>query len=133
MIELFKNRNLQIGDKVSVHLNLHRKDYAITALEGEYKGKVVAYGKNLILEDVTFKIQASIQKRVRKKKVKEVHAWVLGTYSGDHIKRDEIKAEAYYNPHIVDGFVDKHTKCPIETAEKMIFDHKNMYYIKERQ
>lgn len=132
MIELFKNRNLQIGDKVSIHLNLHRKDYAITALEGEYKGKVVAYAKQLVLENVTFRIRESIQKKVRKKKVKEVHAWVLGTYSDKKIKLDKIAAEAYYNPHIVDAFVDKDTHIPIETAEKMIFDHKNMYYIKER-
>jgi hypothetical protein len=127
MIELFKERELPFGQRVSVHLNLHRKNYAITALEGIYKGKVVAYADSLLLEDVDFKIRKSVQERVRKNKVKEVHAWVVGTYCGAGCEKIFTK-EAYYNPHLVDAFVDKETNKEIDAAKSLFFVPKHMYY-----
>lgn len=127
MLMLFKNRSITVGDRVSIHLNLHRNDYAITALEGPYKGKVVAYAKCVSLQDVTFKVRENVRNRVREKGVKEVHAWVLGRLS-DNLHGSEQMREAYYNPYQVDTFVDRATKNPITQSLHMIFKPKTMYY-----
>ena len=65
--------------KVFVYFNLHRKCFSVKALEGEFKGRVIAHASYVSLNDCTFKVSESGRQRVLREKRKNVHAGVVGT------------------------------------------------------
>lgn len=129
-MERFKGRSVQEGMLVSVHLNLHKKRYAITALEGPDKGRVLGYSDHFSLRDATFKINRLVQKRVRVNRVKEVHAWVIGRYVSES-RNAYAGAELYYNPYHTDAFVDRESRNEVQETDWVWFSGIHMRYQKQ--
>lgn len=70
--------------KVFVYFNLHTKKWSIKALEGMYKGKVVAHATSVALSSVTMKVSEAGRQRVLKEKRKNVHAGLVGDLEAVH-------------------------------------------------
>ena len=106
--------------KVFVYFNLHRKCFSVKALEGEFKGRVVAHASHVNLIHCTFKVSEAGRQRVLREKRKNVHAGVVGqlvklTFMGEKDKCcyiENIYRCAYqyphkrvkYNPYKLDSF-----------------------------
>jgi len=121
--------------KAFVYFNLHRKCYSIKALEGRYKGRVVAHADRVLLRDVTFKVSEAGRQRVLQEKRKNVHAGVVGSleaFDGDaRIEcfrlfsgwdKEDVRYARYataegqpvtYNPYRWDSFVTTDGPCPM--------------------
>ena len=66
--------------KVEVYWNLHKKCWSV-----RHKGKVIAHERAVDLIDVTWVVQPAGNARVRREKVKNVHAFARGTLAEDGI------------------------------------------------
>jgi hypothetical protein len=64
--------------KVFVYCNIRTKQLSIKALEGPFKGKVVAHAEKLQMKDVEFKVSEAGRQRVLKTGRKNVHAGAVG-------------------------------------------------------
>jgi hypothetical protein len=67
-----------VGLKVYVYFNLHKKLFSVKAMEGLYKGLVVAHCDSIALQDVTPKVSQKGRDRVLQEKRKNVHAGLVG-------------------------------------------------------
>lgn len=74
--------------KVFAYYNLHRKLWSLKALEGQYKGKVIAHSLSVILENCTFKVSEAGRQRVLRERKKNVHAGVIGDVVHLHFGAD---------------------------------------------
>lgn len=97
-----------IGMKVDVYRNLHNGLWSIKAVNGFYKGKVIAHADELTLSEVVFKVNEKGRQRVNDRKRKEVHAVVRGILIKD-IKDIEPIIDVYYDPYKVSFFQDRLT------------------------
>jgi hypothetical protein len=88
------------GLKVRVYFNTHKM-----CLSVQHKGKVIAHVKNIILENVEFKVSSAGRQRVIKEGKKNVHAFVIGTV----IKSSTLtfNQPVTYNPYQYTQFVYK--------------------------
>lgn len=68
--------------KVFVYKNLHRNCWSIKALDGEHRGKVVAYSNFAHVSQPQFKVSESGRERVLREQQKNVHAGVVGELGG---------------------------------------------------
>jgi len=114
--------------RVDIYWNLNRGGYSIRAVEGPMKNRVVGYAAGADLVNATFKVQAGARERVRRERVKSVHAWVRGELIATHelITAHPEAAEAWarvtYNPYKFDSFVEldgNGNATPIEHAERV--------------
>ena len=121
--------------KVFVYFNLHRKCFSVKALEGEFKGRVIAHASYVSLHDCTFKVSEAGRQRVLSEKRKNVHAGVVGqlvnlTFVGEEDKflyTENTYRFAYqyphkrvkYNPYRLDSFYrEEDNACiPVEKHE----------------
>ena len=104
---------LPIGSKVEIYWNLHKACYSV-----RHKGKVVMHTMKIALKDVSFSVQPAGRQKVLKEKVKNVHAFVRGTYCGDNIESvRNATSLVTYNPYKYDSFVNKVTNEPVYAAE----------------
>lgn len=126
MLHLYMNRDLKIGEKVKVYYNLHTHLFSIVSLEGEYKGKVVAHGNGIWLEDAKFTVNRKGQFKVRVTRVKGVHAFIVGIFKGTIDLT--LKRYAYYNPFITDYFIDYTTRETLRDASQVILRDKRITY-----
>lgn len=110
--------------KVFVYFNLHKKVFSIKALEGEYKGRVIAHRRQLMLYDAVFKVSEAGRQRVLKECRKNVHAGVVGNWVNELISVDN-RTQVTYNPYKYDSFVTKHDEQPIKNA--------NVAYLVDKQ
>lgn len=130
MMKIKKNRKCESGLKVYVYYNLHKHLFSIKALEGPFKGKVVAHASSLTLDACEFKVNEKGRQRVLRERVKHVHAGVLGYFNGnDKCPEGNITMEVVYNPYIYDQFVHKQSKEPVKFAEKIWFDRRKVFLI----
>ena len=129
MVTPYKNRVLEIGQRVKVYFNLHTHQFSVKDLRS---GQVVAHGNNIILQDIAFKVSESGRQRVLREQRKNVHAYVIGTYAGDteiqQLEQDFMK-QAYYNPYTLSNFVDKRTQQPLHSARLAVMMDKQVYYL----
>lgn len=114
-MERFKNRKLEVGQKVRVYVNLHKQGmFSIVDMK---TGLVCCYAKKCLLKDATFYVSESGKEKVRKTKQKLVHAWVRGIFQGADLDLDDFETEFQYNPYYHEGFTnsDGHiiTEAPI--------------------
>lgn len=127
MIHYYKDRALKIGTKVKVYFNLHTHLFSIIAMEGEYKGKVVAHGNGILIGDkIKFHINKSGQEKVRKIRQRNVHAYVIGVYKG--LTKNKLSKRGYYNPYTTDTFVDSDTNEILNKVEEVMFADKHITY-----
>lgn len=122
-MKCFVYRNLRKGGVV----------YSIRALEGDYRGKVIAYASALHMENVYFQVHQSGQVRARREKQRNVHAGLVGdvTWIAEYEMRlpNDLVTEGYermtggdlvtYNPWRFDTFVHKHSSEPIVYAKEV--------------
>ena len=103
-----------IGQKVMVYYNLHKHTFSV-----QKSGIVVLHADFVKLSNVEFRVRKGGLDKVRKEKVKNVHAFVIGIledyceYPCDNIPQDSDGEIISYNPYKNDSFVIKSTQEPI--------------------
>ncbi|MDQ0201062.1 hypothetical protein [Neobacillus ginsengisoli] len=112
---LILNGQILINQRVKVYRNLRKKLFSV--LDNKTR-RLISYQDVLFLSDVEFKVQKAGQKRVRRDKQKNVHAYVIGNYMGNMAENIEINNLVYYNPYVTDTFVIANNNKPIFKAEK---------------
>lgn len=127
-----------------VYFNLHRKVWSVKALEGEYKGLVVAHAETVTLKDATPKVSAVGRQRVLESQEKNVHAGIVGEvvevgeatyrYNTDLVNpKEKFKRklamssveEVTYNPYLYETFVFSKTGGVWTGADEVFFSAKN--------
>jgi hypothetical protein len=103
-----------IGQKVMVYYNLHKHTFSV-----QKSGVVVLHADYVKLSDVEFRVRKGGLDKVRKEKVKNVHAFVIGIledfceFPCSNIPQDSEGEVISYNPYTNDSFVIKSTQEPI--------------------
>lgn len=128
MITPYYNRmfDLDYKEPVEVYRNVNKKGVMYSIRQGGY---VVAHATEVILLNAEFIVKEAGQKRVRKTKRKNVHAWVRG----DLVKKlepsenNKIRAKVIYNPKKHDNFVLKNNKLTIKNAAMVILNGKGVF------
>jgi hypothetical protein len=120
-IESYKGREIKEGENVKVYFDLHRHCFSIQ------KGNLV-HGKanELVLKEVTFKVNEKRRQKVVEEGRKNVHAKVHGKITSEPIVGN--LREAAYNPYFFKSFVDKETKKPIKSAKMVLLKDKKIFY-----
>ena len=103
MLYLFRNREIEFGQTFKVYRNLNNSMFSIVATTGIFKNKVVAHADAICLNNVTFKISEPSRLRACKEKVRNVHAWAVGTIDNDLIPSAQLSAISY-NPFFNNSF-----------------------------
>jgi tRNA-binding EMAP/Myf-like protein len=122
-----------IGQKVMVYYNLHKHTFSV-----QKSGIVVLHADYLKLSDVEFRVRAGGLEKVRKEKVKNVHAFVIGTledfceFPCDNIPLESEGEVISYNPYKNSSFVIKSTQEPIFHGDEvnMINGQNKIYLLK---
>jgi hypothetical protein len=103
-----------IGQKVMVYYNLHKQTFSV-----QKSGIVVLHADFVKLSDVEFRVRKGGLNKVRKEKVKNVHAFVIGIlkdfceFPCSNIPQDSEGEVISYSPYVNDSFVIKSTQEPI--------------------
>lgn len=115
-----------IGTDVDVYWNLHRKTWSIRDRKTR---RVVAYAKEVVLIDVTFRVSAAGNARVRSEGRKNVHAFARGTFMGIDVLAtlpDDGGVYVTYNPYKYTTFVEKDTERPVHRADSVWMFHRTV-------
>ncbi|WP_024597478.1 hypothetical protein [Pseudoalteromonas sp. AC163] len=129
MLQGFKNRTYNLGDKVRVYRNLNKGGWSILAMSGENKGRVVAHVDHVILGSVDFVISKAGLARAQASKVRNVHSYAQGILNSvEPISSDFLSNEITYNPFKKDYFypvsnVDQKLTC----ADSIFFAENKAY------
>lgn len=127
MMDFVKDRTLQANQKVKVYLNLNMMGRF--SIQDYKSGLVVGYADSVLLKDVEMKISLSGQKRARDEKRRNVHAVAVGNFiSADIDRPEDLKNRGYYNPFMVDTFVDEETQQPIFMAGMVYCGERRIFY-----
>lgn len=123
MIKPFKGRTLTSGQRVQVYRNLHN---GLFSIKDKKTGLVVAHGNHIHLNDCSAVISLPGQKRAHRTRIRNVHAWIEGTYMGildlsDIYNFIYVPRELYYNPFDTDTFIDSTTGEPPESLDRVYF------------
>lgn len=126
-MDFVKDRTLQANQKVKVYLNLNMMGRF--SIQDYKSGLVVGYADSVLLKDVEMKISLSGQKRARDEKRRNVHAVAVGNFiSADVDRPEDLKNRGYYNPFMVDTFVDEETRQPIFMAGMVYCRERRIFY-----
>lgn len=112
-----------------MYLNLHKSKpsapcYSLRSVE---TGRVVGWRTHLILTRVVFRVNAKARDRVREKKRKEVHAFVIGELADEESTVPEPRVRVTYNPYRTDTFVLAETGVPVHGASYALFNEKGVF------
>jgi len=101
--------------KFYIYRNLHTNTFSI-----KFRQKVIRHPNSCILKNVIMKVSRKGLLRVRKEKVKNVHAMLAAEKikSAKNIKINEYE-EFFYDPYKYDTFVKK-DKTPIFKAKEVL-------------
>lgn len=103
-----------IGTEVDVYFNLHKHVWSVRDIKTR---RVIAHVDAITLVNVTFRVSAAGNARVRREGRKNVHAFARGTVVSSGIAATSSRAVAVtYNPHKHTTFVEKATGFPVESA-----------------
>lgn len=113
--------HLAVGDRVRVHLNLHRGDFSV----GDPKtGLIIDNVDTITLRSVTFRVQPSMLLKIQMSKRRKVCAYAIGII--DSLDDDGQRSERIsFNPFRSDTF-----ECagePIHTADRVVFAGRYAY------
>ena len=122
-----------IGQKVMVYYNLHKHTFSV-----QKSGIVVLHADYLKLSDVEFRVRSGGLEKVRKEKVKNVHAFVIGIledfceFPCENIPLESEGEVISYNPYKNNSFVIKSTQEPIFHGDEvnMINGQNKIYLLK---
>ncbi|MGG1398038.1 hypothetical protein ABE288_09525 [Bacillus salipaludis] len=124
---LLSKTELQINQRVKIYRNLRKRLFSVLDKKSR---RLIAYMDTLVLTNVEFKVSKAGQDRVRREKLKNVHAYVIGDYIGNDIKSIAGYKPVYYNPYITDTFVTMEDNIPIFKARKCYFSD-GICYVEE--
>lgn len=126
MLIIRDGKSLCQGQRVKVYRNLNKPDYfSICDLK---TGIVVAYAKSVMLTEIEkFFVSEKSRQRVLKEKRRNVHAWVVGRFSGTSLPDTRMQI-AYYNPYQTPCFVNLATNETVSSAVRVICHDKYAYY-----
>ena len=96
----YKNRELDLSKRVDVYRCLNRKGYVYSIKQSS---KVIGHSSNLVLKDVTLKVNHSGKKRAIETGVRNVHAMING-YLTDKVD-GVLYGELNYYPFCDDNFM----------------------------
>ncbi len=68
-------RTPQPGERMRVHVNLHRGDFSVTDPKAD---RVIAHVRDITLTEVEFRVQAGCQERARRENRRQVCAYAVG-------------------------------------------------------
>lgn len=121
-IEPFTEANQLVdGTRVEVYWNLHADRFSVRALEGIYKGLVIAHLPSVNLTDVTFTVQPAGRAKVLREKRKNVHAFVRGRIHLGEVP-NILRLAVTYNPYRDETFVDGLRYEPVHAARFALCD-----------
>ena len=126
-MQFIQERFYEPGIKVFVYYNLHRHLFSVRALQGTFKGKVIAHAKEVFLTDCTFKVSEKGRQRVLSEKQKNVHAGVSGILSFTPPAEKTFQKEITYNPYCYSQFVVKENEEPIFVAKEVYLCDKKVF------
>jgi hypothetical protein len=115
---------------VFIHRNLHKPPYW-SIKKGKSGGPVIGYDTDILLSDVTFKVQQGGKERVRREMKKNVHAGVVGkiqSTGGDYNTTGWTLVT--YNPYKNDTFVEYKTGKPIHNAREAILKNTKEVWVR---
>jgi len=120
MIIYIKNRLPILGKKVYIYKNLHKKCYSI-----KQDGLVIGYMTAGVLFDCTFIVQKAGREKVRKTKLKNVHAYICGYLTGEQSQLQKLVAISYspYSdlPFFCTSIADKPRFMCLSGAKEVVF------------
>jgi|TARA_R110002110_G_scaffold11785_7_gene56426 hypothetical protein len=130
--------------KVNVYYNLKKKCLSVrdarTGLVVKHTHAIrLGMAKDSKYDHVAFIVQEGGRKRVLKEKRKNVHAFVTGRANLKRIpsleerktRKPKTLRRVSYNPYKGKNFVDVKTGKPVDYADEVFIDGKNIYIVKE--
>lgn len=119
-----KDRMLQIGQRVRVYRNLHKKCFSI---QDHQTGLVIGYAPLITLECVLFRVQASGRKRVLRENRKHVHAYAVGILRS--FQQEVQQNKVTYQPYLRGEFYQVVNGVAVYKAGKASFSSDGYVYI----
>lgn len=125
----YKGRSFNWGDRVKVHLNLHNNKFSIVAIDGIFKNLVVAHIDMFEMSNCTFIVSESGRQRVLNKKVKNVHAFIVGNINNLN-PNNVIEEDKYirYNPYETEFWSVNDIR--IDSTDNIICIDKKVYKVR---
>lgn len=117
---------IQAKQRVRVYFNLHKQ--CLSVMDKKTR-RVIAHVESIHLDDVKFVVSKAGLARVRREKRKSVIAFVEGDYLASDIQKNVHHVDwrsAYFNPYVVDSFVDQAAE-PLEGASEVYITGKTVY------
>ena len=105
--------------RVAVYKNLHRGAWSVRAIDGPFKGKVVAHAERVGLVHAHMHVNERAQRRIAAGAAREVHAWVIGTLGNVVLTAP---TRLTYRPHQRPGFFLADTGSAVWTAPAVFTD-----------
>ena len=114
------------GQLVKVYKNLHKDCYSVVALDGEFKGRVIAHAKSIVLSDAVTKVSEAGRQRVIREKAKNVHAVVVGRVALHKMVDIRSFNAVSYNPYKAGHFYFKADQFPFYGARSVVLNEAGM-------
>lgn len=95
---------------------------------------MAGYCDTVRLTDARFFVSESGRRKVLEKRVRSVHAYVVGTLDAYDFELDRNgKTPIYYQPYLTETFVNELTKEPIFGASEVVFFYDRAYIATQEQ
>lgn len=108
--------------QVRVYYNLHKHTYSLQHYIKGRGWRVFKYLSEVYLENVEFKVYETRRQKVLREKVKNVHAYVIGSLM--NFEKINNAAIVTYNPYFTNNFVEKTSKKPVKKAKAVLLTYK---------
>lgn len=97
---LSKKRSLEEGERVRIYKNLNNGKMSIMSWNKRHndKGRIIAHVDDILLEDCKMIVQPAGNRRAKREKVRNVHAYVEGNVSMEQSDNIIWDGYLYYNP-----------------------------------
>jgi hypothetical protein len=129
MFKLYRGRSVNVGERYKAYRNLNNSMFSLIAMNGEFKGKVVAHADSVTLMDVQFSVSQASRERACRERTRNVHAFAVGTLSS--LSYCEIQTVLHepitYHPFTMKSFVVVATQQPITITDNVLLQHGKAY------
>lgn len=116
---------MEQGQLIEVYFNLHKKVFSIRDTKTK---RVIAHSPYVQLSECEFKVSEAGRQRVLREKTKNVHAYIKGKFESFEERNIEDLKSGYYDPYIVETFVDRSSKEKLEKANFVYCENKKVWY-----